>query len=440
MKSKKIMAAALTATMVAGSCVTAFASDVSGDANGATGTGTTFEHVDKEITSVTLPTTSSVANVFNYYVDPERLINDAGTLADGSTAVTGNDEGVYFLNSGTSAGTPAVNAAAASYSIKDVAGDATTTGLTVEIPKTITVTTLYYLTEMDDSVSATGWYEDNAGTTAVTGTVTITQDSDGASITPASGSTITVTPYQAAQPGGATTSYSNSSDAVKFEGKNSVDVDVSVEAKVTATAGDKDIELVADEAALKAAKSPALLMKLKVGADEKFITAAGTKASAKITGVPDNFAVTTENNKYVYKIRTNTDEEALDDWGSTTVQLIGKTNTANVPAGANALTAPQIALTWTVDKHSDTPAVTTVPASAVTTSGTSDALVRLVSGTPADVNKITAVKVNNADVAKANIAVSGSGNVWLKGVAPAAGTYNILITYDGTVYSATLTK
>ena len=133
MKSKKVMAVALTATMVVGSSVTAFAADT--EATSATGSGTSFEHVDKEITSVTLPTTAEVANVFDYYVDPERLINDAGTLADGTTAVTGNDEGVYFKNSGTSASTPAVNAEVASYLITS-SGSQVSTGLTVAVPPT----------------------------------------------------------------------------------------------------------------------------------------------------------------------------------------------------------------------------------------------------------------------------------------------------------------
>lgn len=439
MKLKKIMAVIFAAAMVVGSSSTVLAEDPApAGANGATGEGTTFEHVDKEIISVTLPTTAE-ADVFDYYVDPERLINDAGTLADGTTPVTGNDKGVYFLNSGTSAGTSAVNATVKAYSITN-GGSQVNTGLTVTVPDTTTDTNLTYLTVSLDSVATDGWYNGNNSTATLVSGVTVTDDNNGDSeVTPTSGDTITVEPYRAAGTGSATTSYSNSSDAVKFEGKNSVDVDVSVTAAVTASAGGKDIALVADEDALKAATAPALLMKLKVGTDEKAITSSGASASSKIAGVPDNFAVTTENNKYVYKIRTNTAEEALDDWDSTTVQLIGETNTADVPAGNDALTAPQIALTWTVAK-STTPAVTTTPVSAVTTSGPADVLVRLVSGVNADVSKITSVKVNNTDVTSANIAVSGSGNVWLKGVASEAGTYNIVITYDGTTYSANLTK
>ena len=91
MNLKRMTAVMMAATMVLGSTVTAFAAD------GAEGQGTSFDHVNKEITSVTLPTDGMVANVFNFYVDPEGLIKDAAKLTDG-TAVTGNDNGVYFKN------------------------------------------------------------------------------------------------------------------------------------------------------------------------------------------------------------------------------------------------------------------------------------------------------------------------------------------------------
>lgn len=93
MNLKRTTAVALAATMVLGSAVTAFAAD------GAEGQGTSFDHVNKEITSVTLPLDDAVATVFNFYLDPEGLIKDAAKLTDG-TAVTGNDDGVYFLNDG----------------------------------------------------------------------------------------------------------------------------------------------------------------------------------------------------------------------------------------------------------------------------------------------------------------------------------------------------
>lgn len=254
MNLRKLMAGTLVATMVVGS-MTAFAADTD-PANNATGTGTSFEHVDKEVTKVTLPTTADVTNVFNYYVDPERAINDAKTLTDGTTNVTPNSDGVYFA-----------------------------------VPS-----------------------------------------SDGSS-----------------------TTYASSSKAVTFTGKNSVDVDVSVTATVTPGDAQKDIALVADETALTAATGPALLMTLKVGSASQAITTSGATATATIAGVAGNFEVKADNGKFVYAVKADADD---DSWGTTTVQLQGKTNQKDIPAGANAMTTPTIGLTWTIAKHQTAPSYT----------------------------------------------------------------------------------
>lgn len=247
MKNRRFLALALSAVLVIGSGVTVFADD----ASQIVGEGTSFDHVNKEITDVTLPTSAAVEKVFNYYVDPERLINQAGELADTSETVSGNDDGVYFKNTSTSG--------------NDV--------------------------------------------------------------------------------------YTSTSDAVKFEGKNSVDVDVTVTAAVESSEGGKDITLVADEEALNAATDPALLMNLIVGSDKKAITSDGATASATIAGVKGNFEVTVSDNDYVYGATSDAEE-----WNSTTVQLSGKTNEVNVPDGEKAMTAPTIKLTWTIAKHSEIPA------------------------------------------------------------------------------------
>ncbi len=92
MKLKKMTAVAMAATMVLGNSMIVLADEA---VNGATGTGTAFEHLNKEIITVTLPLDSQVENVFNYYVDPERLVNEAEKLANGTDA-TANADGVYF--------------------------------------------------------------------------------------------------------------------------------------------------------------------------------------------------------------------------------------------------------------------------------------------------------------------------------------------------------
>ena len=97
MKLKKLMAGTLVATLTLGSSMMVFAADT--QTGSATGTGESVGHVDKEVLTVTLPT--STDNVFDYKVDPERVIDLAGSLTDGTT-VTKNEDGVYFQNSDNS--------------------------------------------------------------------------------------------------------------------------------------------------------------------------------------------------------------------------------------------------------------------------------------------------------------------------------------------------
>lgn len=394
MKSKKLMAVALTATMVVGSSVTAFAEDT----NSATGTGEAFNHVDKNILAVTLPTTSDVANVFNYYVDPERAIQDAGTLADGSTAVTPNNDGVYFAHPG-SAEVPATNATVTAFSIggKTKATDTDSDGtpdITVTIPTTYTETTLTY--------DAANSYWVDGSNSEVSGVSFVDSDTTNPVTTANAGDTITVSPYVAGTPAGAA-SYSATSEEVEFEGKNSVDVDISVAATVTASQGGKDIALVEDQDALDDATTPALLMTLHVGSKSAAITSDGATVKETIVGKPNNFAVTTANNKFVYGIRTNTDVAnggtALDAWGSANVKLAGKTNNKTIEEG---MTAPTIDLTWSVTKH------TTSALSATTISSTSNTLT-VTSGV--NVTGVTLVKTTGATAA----CVSGTNYTFSNG-------------------------
>lgn len=319
MKNQKIIALILASTMVMGSSMMAIAADQTGN---TTSTGTLIPHLNREIIDVTLPTNTTT--VFNYNIDPERIINDANKLINGSTVttVTPNDNGVYFAN----AGTAAVNGTISS----NIAAN-TGNNYVITVPDLTKNTTYTY--------DGTDW-KDGEGTT-VTG-ITV-MESDGTTAgTIANGDTITVDGGSAAGTG----SYSNSSDAVRFEGKNSVDVDVTVAA--TVAAGSNDITLVADEEALAAATTPALLMTMKVGDTSKAITTTGATSKAKIAGVADNFEVTVDtNNKYKFDVKSTPTKA----WDFTTVQLVGKTNQKTLPdATATAMTVPVITLTWTVTK------------------------------------------------------------------------------------------
>ena len=307
-KSKKIVAIALSGTMILSSVLVA-------SADGTTSTGTSAGHVDKEVLTVTLP--SDGTTIFNYTVDPEKLIKDAGTFKDG-TPVVGNTDGVYFTN----AGTPAT--------------------------------------------------------------------------------------------------YSSTSDAATFAGLNSVDVDVTVTA--TVTAGTKDITLVADDTALAAAKTPALLLKMKVGTDEKAITSSGATAKATITGKPNNFEVKakTDGSGFEYKVKSD-----ATGWDSKTLTLSGKVNNVDV---TDDMTVPSIALVWSVAKH-----VAVAPTLSTTTAdyeiGSEDDLEL----TLANVANITKVELGETEVAAANYELSSDKNTLtikkeaLAGVTE-AGKVNLKIT------------
>ncbi|WP_026670904.1 hypothetical protein [Butyrivibrio sp. AE3006] len=93
---KKFVALALSATMIVGGSMTAFAAaPTEGSQDGS---GSNEGHVNKEIVDVLIPTTTTTS--FAYTMDPERLITatDAAKYAEGTTFPIGDDDtGVYFL-------------------------------------------------------------------------------------------------------------------------------------------------------------------------------------------------------------------------------------------------------------------------------------------------------------------------------------------------------
>ena len=98
LNTKKILAAALAATMVFGSSLTAFAEDpvTSGGSDGA---GASEGHLEKEVLNVVLPTVPDGSTPFNYTMDPERLIRETegAKYAEGTTFPEAEgDTGVYF--------------------------------------------------------------------------------------------------------------------------------------------------------------------------------------------------------------------------------------------------------------------------------------------------------------------------------------------------------
>lgn len=98
LNTKKILAAALAATMVFGSSISVFADDpvTSGNTDGA---GTSEGHLEKKVINVELPTIAEGATPFSYTMDPERLISQtSGAKHSGATfPAAEGDTGVYFL-------------------------------------------------------------------------------------------------------------------------------------------------------------------------------------------------------------------------------------------------------------------------------------------------------------------------------------------------------
>lgn len=98
LNTKKILAAALAATMVFGSSISVFADDpvTSGGSDGA---GASEGHLEKEVLNVVLPVIPTGSTPFAYTMDPERLIREtAGArYAEGTTFPEAEgDTGVYF--------------------------------------------------------------------------------------------------------------------------------------------------------------------------------------------------------------------------------------------------------------------------------------------------------------------------------------------------------
>ena len=103
MNTKRFLAVALSATMVFGSTLTAFAEDpdpteqATGGGNG-TGAGSTEGYVNTLKTKVLVPTEEAINAGLNFHVDPQRLITATSKAAhpDWTLPETG-DTGVYFL-------------------------------------------------------------------------------------------------------------------------------------------------------------------------------------------------------------------------------------------------------------------------------------------------------------------------------------------------------
>ncbi len=239
---KKMMALTMAGVMVLGSTMTVMGED----ASSATGAGTNTGHLDTDVVVAVLPTSDSVANIFDFTIDPEDILAKADTFTDGSTTA-----GASFANDD-----------------------------------------LVYFKQLDST-------------------------------------------------------YASTSQAVKIAAKNYVAADISVEVEVAAAAeGKTTIPLVADETALNAATSPALLLNLTVGTKTGAITSDGVKVTDKLAAQDSNFEIKRQSDGS-YKVEP---KSAVNDWSGLDVQLSGKVKGGTVDS---TIAAPNLTLTWTVAKHVD---------------------------------------------------------------------------------------
>lgn len=225
--------------------------------------------------------------------------------------------------------------------------------------------------------------------------------------------------------------YDDKSTVLKAKSESSADVKLTVDVEVESAT--TDITLVDAAPALTgegAVTDPQLYLALKVDDTTKAVKSSEkVSIETTIAGKDSNFETVVESGAYVYKAKTG---DSIT-WNEAEIQMSGVASKAS----AEGLTAPTLKVTW---KYEDPSADSGTEVSAVAASGENDLLVRLVSGVNADAAKISAAKVNGTAVSSENIAVSGSGNVWLKGVVSEAGTYSVEITYDGTKYVGSYTK
>ena len=103
MNVKRFLAVVMASTMVLGSTVTAFADDPDPNTGSATGTGVNTGHLETDgVFTAVLPT--SVGTKFDFTIDPEDILSSADKFTDGTALGDdfGNDDLVYFKNTGDS--------------------------------------------------------------------------------------------------------------------------------------------------------------------------------------------------------------------------------------------------------------------------------------------------------------------------------------------------
>lgn len=325
---KRIMAITLTATMVMGSSVAAFAAD---GGNSSIGTGYNEGHVDKRVLSVTLPTVATDATPFNYTVDPERLVPATSGSRYGNTTFTedAKRDGVYFLN---------------------------TTAATPDSYNEITIADQDELDEgefYEEDTDSPGTYIEattyDAGTTYYTKTPgsaeTSKYDNKSASLTVSSQSSsdVELTVEVAVEDDASVTLVD---EKPSTDGYSEVTVDsaeVFAEGTYYTKAGSTYTKATQfdDEATYYEVSDAELYLALMVGSDETVLKAGETaKKTVTIAGIDSNFETSydSESGTYAYAVKA----DPITPWNTSSFYLTGVASKAS----AKNVTVPKLTVTW----------------------------------------------------------------------------------------------
>lgn len=387
---KSFTAATLVATLALGSSLAVLA-DNSNSGNMETQAGTLEGHVTKSVTNVLLPVTTAGsdvtynASVFNYTIDPERLVQetDGAKYGDADFPKT-NDTGVYFLTGQREAAYTEVTgltafAAGTDYYTKDAdtytkntAGfDATKTyytktetysgaigltefaeGITYYTKEGETYTKVESETSFDENeeyYTKTETYSEATGLTDfVSGTEYYTKNDDHYTKVADNATFASGTTYYTYR--GAGNIYSNESGELKVINKSSHAINLTVKAE--AVSATTDIALTSKDN-IATSQTPALYLGLKVNAENAIAITKDTAAekTVSIAGKPNNFKTKVNNNAYEYSVLTLEEYQALAgnsskteiEWDSATFKLEGDVTNKTVES---TTTAPKIKVTW----------------------------------------------------------------------------------------------
>lgn len=331
-KQNKLVAIVLTATMLVGGALTAFATDPDPS---ATGTGSVEGHVNKHIISVALPTVAD--NAFNYTLDLERLIKDTTAErydADEYQFPTGTDDkGVYFATAQyDEVGSPAVADIGKYYEAE------------VTNPQ-------YALTTDKELVDGGEYYTEESGVYTKVATPAVENIKTYYVVVTPSKTTYKKTTDTAIDENKTyyTRKLVNSATSEVYTVTNKSTDAIKLNLEVEANDAEANVTLV-DEAptaaaTMDSAANAKLYLGLKVGSADAVPVVAGQKVTKEVdvAGTTGNYMTKYENNAYSYIIKRTAAELT---WASTTFSLEGAANYAS----AEGLRAPNLTVTW---KYSD---------------------------------------------------------------------------------------